>query len=33
MNDRTRELPDITEILEYHGEEYMFYKEVPIDTA
>lgn len=33
MNDRTRELPDITEILEYHGEEYMFYKEVPIDTC
>lgn len=32
MNDRTKPLEDISEIVEYHGEEYMFYHEVPIDT-
>lgn len=33
MNDRTKQLEDIVEILDYHGEEYMFYKEVPIDVC
>ena len=33
MNDRTKPLPDIVDILEYGGEEYMFYKEVPLDTV
>ncbi len=32
MNERTMPLEDISEIVEFHGEEYMFYKEVPIDT-
>ena len=26
-------LPDIVDILEYSGEEYMFYKEIPLDTV
>lgn len=33
MNDRTKPLPDIVEIMEYHGEEYMFYHEIPIDVC
>ena len=33
MNDRTKPLPDIVDILEYGGEEYMFYKEIPLDTV
>ncbi|MCI6463958.1 MAG: acyl CoA:acetate/3-ketoacid CoA transferase [Faecalicatena sp.] len=33
MNDRTKELEDIVEIMDYHGEEYMFYKQVPIDIC
>lgn len=33
MNDRTRELEDITEIFNYHGDEYLFYKAVPIDIC
>lgn len=33
MNRRTKEQPDIVEIMEYHGEEYMFYKEIPIDVC
>jgi len=32
MNERTRSEPDISEIVEYHGEEYLMYNEVPIDT-
>ena len=33
MNDRTKPLEDIVEIMDYHGEEYMFYKEQPIDVC
>lgn len=33
MNERTKKLEDIVEILDYHGEEYMFYKQVPIDVC
>lgn len=33
MNDRTKPLPDISEVIEIHGEEYMFYHEVPIDVC
>lgn len=33
MNDRTKPLPDISEIIEIRGEEYMFYHEVPIDVC
>lgn len=33
MNERTRELPDIVDILEYEGQEYMFYKQIPIDVC
>lgn len=32
MNERTQGEPDIVEIVTYHGEEYMMYNEVPIDT-
>lgn len=31
MNEITKELPDISEIMNYDGEEYMFYKKIPID--
>ena len=33
MNDPTKPLPDISEVIEIHGEEYMFYHEVPIDVC
>lgn len=33
MNDRTKQLEDIVEIMDYHGAEYMFYKEIPIDVC
>lgn len=33
MNDRTKKLDDIVEIMDYHGEEYMFYKQIPIDVC
>ena len=33
MNDRSKPLPDISEVIEIHGEEYMFYHEVPIDVC
>lgn len=33
MNDRTKELPDIVDILKYENEEYMFYKQIPLDTV
>ena len=32
MNERTKKLDDIVEIMEVHGEEYMFYREIPIDV-
>lgn len=31
MNARTRALPDIIDVMEYGGEEYLFYKAVPLD--
>lgn len=31
MNERTKELPDLTEIITIDGEEYLFYKAIPID--
>ncbi len=33
MNERTRLLPDISEIIELHGEEYLFYHAIPIDVC
>lgn len=33
MNDRTKSLPDIVDIISYRDEEYMFYREVPIDVC
>jgi len=31
MNPRTKLLPDIIEVLNYGGEEYLFYKAIPLD--
>lgn len=33
MNDRTKELGDIVDIIKYRDEEYMFYREIPIDVC
>ncbi len=33
MNERTKELEDIVDIIEYDNQEYMFYKEIPLDTV
>lgn len=33
MNERTRDLPDSSEVLTINGEEYLLYHEVPIDTC
>ncbi len=33
MNKRTQPLEDLVEILDYHGEEYMFYKMVPVNVC
>ena len=33
MNARTRALPDIVEVMEYGGEEYLFYKAIPLDVV
>lgn len=33
MNERTKKLEDIVEILDYHGDEYLFYKQQPIDVC
>ena len=33
MNDRTKPLDDIVDIIKYKSEEYMFYNEIPIDTV
>ena len=33
MNERTKPLPDIVDIISYNNQEYMFYKEVPIDVC
>ena len=31
MNERTRNLPDIVEVVTFRGEEFLFYKEIPLD--
>ena len=31
MNPRTQDLPDIVDIMSYDGEEYLFYKAIPLD--
>ena len=31
MNARTQALPDIVDVIEYGGEEYLFYKAIPLD--
>jgi len=31
--ERTKELPDISEVIEYDNEEYMFYKKIPINVC
>jgi propionate CoA-transferase len=33
MNSRTRELPDLIEFIEFQGEEYLFYHQIPIDVC
>ena len=33
MNDRTKELEDISEIITYEDEEYIFYKKIPLDVC
>lgn len=33
MNERTRELPDIIEIKEIDGKEYIYYQEIPLDLV
>jgi propionate CoA-transferase len=33
MNDRTKALSDIVDIIEYKGQEYMFYNEIPLDVC
>ena len=33
MNARTKALPDIVEVMNYGGEEYLFYKEIPLDVV
>jgi propionate CoA-transferase len=33
MNERTKALPDISEIITIHNEEFMFYREIPLDVV
>jgi propionate CoA-transferase len=33
MNPRTRELPDLIDLVEFQGEEYLFYHQIPIDVC
>jgi propionate CoA-transferase len=33
MNERTKELEDLSEVMEYDNEEYMFYKKIPLDVC
>ncbi|NVO14804.1 MAG: acyl CoA:acetate/3-ketoacid CoA transferase [Rhodoplanes sp.] len=33
MNARTRPLPDLVDVITYGGEEYLFYKAIPIDVT
>lgn len=33
MNERTRSLPDTTEVVHFRGEEYLYYREIPLDVV
>lgn len=33
MNDRTRKLPDLIEVVQFQNEEYLYYHQVPIDVC
>lgn len=33
MNERTRKLPDLVEVVEFRGEEYLFYHGIPLDVV
>lgn len=33
MNERTEPLEDLVEVMDFHGEEYLFYREIPIDVC
>ncbi|MDV2888114.1 CoA-transferase, partial [Alkalihalophilus pseudofirmus] len=33
MNERTKELENLSEIMVYDNEEYMFYKKIPLDIC
>lgn len=33
MNERTKKLDDIIDVMEYKGEEYLFYNEIPLDVC
>lgn len=33
MNARTRPLPDLVEVMRYGGEDYLFYKAIPLDVV
>lgn len=33
MNERTKKLEDISDIIEYDNEEYMFYRSIPLDVC
>jgi propionate CoA-transferase len=33
MNERTRPCPDIIDVMEYGGEEYLFYKSIPLNVV
>ncbi len=33
MNERTGSLPDLVEVMTLHGEEYLFYRKIPIDVC
>ncbi len=33
MNERTKELEDLSEVMDYDNEEYIFYKKIPLDVC
>jgi propionate CoA-transferase len=33
MNERTQKLPDLVEVVEFRGEEYLFYHGIPLDVV
>lgn len=33
MNERTKKLGDIVEVMDFHGEDYLFYNQIPIDVC